>query len=145
MGRLPKSAAQHKAEGTYRTTRHASRAEMAIRAGVPEMPTDLDEEGRRVWERITSELPAEVLSKLDTFALADMSRTWSLLCKYQKLVADDPLDDKTARLLNATQGIWLKYAARFGLSPTDRSRIKTPPQQDDQIDPIAAVLKLSAG
>jgi len=144
MGRPPKSVAQHKAEGTYRTTRHSVRAEMAIRSGVPEKPANLDEEGQRVWDKITSELPAEVLSTLDTFALADLARTWSLLCKYQQLVAQDPLDDKLSRLLNATQSIWLKYAARFGLSPTDRSRIKTPPQQSDELDPIAAVLKLTA-
>ena len=144
-GRPPKTAAQHKADGTFRKDRHGARAELAIRPGAPEMPDDLDEDGIGLWQKIIETLPAEVLSELDSYGLADCCRWWSVMVRCHRFVRDNPADKESISLLNTATNHFHKYSAKFGLSPVDRARLKSPPKQDDEFDPIAAVLKMTAG
>jgi phage terminase small subunit len=142
-GRPPKTSAQHKADGTYRKDRQGRRAEAMFRPGAPQQPPGFDDDAKRIWKMIVDQVPSEVLSTLDAFALEDCCRWYSLLCKYHQLLADDPLEEQLLKSANEASKNFKQYCAKFGLSPVDRARIKAPPPASDDIDPIAAIVKMT--
>jgi phage terminase small subunit len=145
-GRPPKTTDQHKADGTYRPGEHGVRVESQFGAGRPVMPADLDEHGAKMWDMVCQHMPLSVSSPLDEFALADCCRTWSLVRIYHELLRSDPLDKDVAKVLSQSQEKFLKWSARFGMSPVDRARLKAPAESapaDD--DPYATLLKVRTG
>lgn len=76
------------------------------------------------WKELMSQLPASALRAIDTHQLQVLTR---LLCHENDLAGmldRDPAELKVRRLyLNTCQSID-RLSARFGLSPSDRQRLK---------------------
>ena len=144
-GRPPKSTAQHKLEGTYRPTRHAARLDEATVPGIPSKPVGMDGQAGWLWGMVTDHLPPEAMSQLDTAALVGVCRWWSLWREY-----DQQLDDgegnayKTLIMAVAAWKQFEKAAAKFGLSPVDRARLKIT-KADGETDPMMELLKKRYG
>lgn len=142
-GRPPKTAAQHKIDGTFRNTRHKKRAEQSFRAGVPTMPEGMSNDAEAMWLMIVDQVPHEVLCTLDVYALQDCCQWYALSRAYHRQLQRDPIDKDILKAASIASQKLLAYSSRFGLTPTDRARIKAPPPTDEELDPIAAVLKMT--
>lgn len=107
------------------------------------MPDGMGPDAERMWTEIVQQVPDEVLSTLDAFALEDCCRWYALSIAYHRQLTADPLDREIGKLAAVASQKLLAYASRFGLTPTDRARIKAPPPASDDIDPIAAIVKMT--
>jgi hypothetical protein len=90
----------------------------------PKMPVGQAKAFVAKWKELLSQLPAPALRSIDVHQLQVLTR---LLCHENDLAGmldRDPADLKVRRLyLNTAQSID-RLSARFGLSPSDRQRLK---------------------
>ena len=130
-GRLPKPLEQHEIDGTLRPDRHGDAAEIAQASGAPVMPAAFTGEAKALWLSLVDGLIAAGIAKgADTAALVLLCEWWA---RYRKL-ADaldklDPLADtytycKLTAQLNTASAAFSSVAARFGLTPADRMRLR---------------------
>ena len=143
-GRVPKSAAQHKLQGTYRADRHGG-AHVDV-TGELVRPRGIDKAARWLWDTVVEAYSKRgVLTALDAPTLQAASELWSL---YRVALAEAQRSptDKNARIAVTSYGsAFASVAARLGLNPADRARLV---QFDDAAakDPMAALLvKISTG
>lgn len=139
MGRPRKPTAEHAADGTLRQDEHGDRLREPRPGGEPTAPDWLDEEALAHWQEVVPDLIATGVAKgCDTHALAVMCTAWSTWRSLQEL---QPLN-RAKMVYPASRALadWVKIASRFGLTPSDRSRITT----DEAPESLDATLKLIA-
>lgn len=109
--------------------------------GEPKMPTDLDKWGRKVWREVMRNLRAMGLAtEADAEALASMCRVASIERQAWAKVQDKGLTFKTINgyiQQRPEVGTFLKaahikktYLGEFGLTPSGRSKITLPGQEE---------------
>lgn len=139
-GRPGKPTAQHKAEGTERSYRHANRADARIEPSVLPCPGDLGTHGAEMWKRICKTLPKEIVTKLDTDSLRVYCETWEVYRKVYPLMLDDPTDKNTNVLWAKIVDKLDKLGRQFGWSPQSRTSLQMP-EVDQEVDPMVEFLK----
>jgi hypothetical protein len=128
VGRPSKSIEEHKANGTYRPSRHG------VLAGFVELepepaealarPEKLDGEAAKVWDELV-ELLGDSVRKVDTPVLVELSR-W--IARSDKIAAQlDPLDaaDKQFKSLLIAAGIATDKVSTLTKLLADRKKLKT--------------------
>ncbi len=142
MARPPKTTAQHIKDGTYQPCRHSRRVDAIIQnSDMPPPPEELGEYGKEMWLDVCESLPKEVLVKIDVFQLLGMCEWWQQWRELQKAIAtcNDVLDPTYYKLNQMTAVVWKHFAAassRFGMTPSDRAKIKITEKEKDDGDPL---------
>lgn len=92
--------------------------------GLPSRPAHFDREHNEIWTMLMSQIPNDLLRRVDAIQLQSLCESIVSRNKYYKLVGDDPLD-KTAfsHWMRCTQQIQ-RLSPVFGLGPLDRRRMK---------------------
>lgn len=140
MGRPQKDTQQHKRDGTYRADRHADRLESPTMTGAPDKPRWLGKEAAAWWDGVIGCLPAEVLGKVDEYALALLVEKWAEWRRYVLALEDIDVTDKehykVAMLANMAAKTVQGLLGKFGMTPSDRAKMKiVPPKEDiDELD-----------
>lgn len=139
-GRPPKATDKHRRQGTFRKDRHAARADVIAPIGGAGVapPFPIDAEAQWLWKLVADHLPAGTLGPIDAATLAGLCRWWSLWRKcdsqIESLNQDDPLSMALAyKLTCMSAAAWKQFeklAARFGMTPSDRARLKAPKQEE---------------
>lgn len=130
-GRPRKPLILHKIEGTARRDRLAKRnGELQLASAHPDVPEWLCEEGKSEWERLLrDERYAAAVALVDRGMLAVYCQLWGHFVEGEK--SKKPLGGRQLQTLVAV-------AAKLGLNPTDRCKVKTAPEQKAD-DPWAAL------
>lgn len=142
-GRPRKAAARHRLEGTFREDRHGGRSPDDTVSGgnLPRPPTGLTGEAKKLWEAIV--LPLVTLAgagELDVPALCGMCRWFDLWAQTDKLLKKLPGNPKLAALARLYWNEFDKMAARFGMTPADRQRLR-PPEAEKKKGVIGQLLR----
>jgi P27 family predicted phage terminase small subunit len=126
--------------GTYRADRHEINEPEAN--GEPVMPAWLDGDAAEFWQRVIPELVQMGLAKaVDADALAGMAR-WHSIWRAADAKLQAGSGDSYKLTIEATTA-WKNFSAlagKFGLNPSDRTKIKADPPASSEPDPIAAIL-----
>jgi phage terminase small subunit len=134
-GRPRKPTAVLKAQGTFRAHRHDSRP-ATINDGGPQKPAWLTGEGEACWWLIVASLPPGVLAKVDGLVLAGACQWWQLWREFGRQLAAGEGD--AYKLIVQLSVAWKNFsqaAAKMGLSPVDRERLKiVEPEPADKKD-----------
>jgi P27 family predicted phage terminase small subunit len=128
-----------------------SGAEPEPTRGAPRPPADLKGEALAEWGRIVPELDKlGLLTKVDRAYLVAYCEAWAAfnearaaLSEYGALVAGRDggmVKNPAAQVMRDAADMMLKFGSRFGLSPSDRTRLSVPSQVED--GPDAQVLSL---
>jgi P27 family predicted phage terminase small subunit len=143
-----------------RGKRAINKSEPKPQSGAPEAPGYLTPAALEEWNRIVPQLMAiDVLTKVDGTALASYCMAFARWLQAEEsitkhgIVTETPVLDKEGELLGyslkknpactasmACQKEMRALIGLFGLSPSDRSRIKTP-GSEEKLSPLAALLK----
>jgi P27 family predicted phage terminase small subunit len=130
-GPAPTPKRQLAARGTWRAQDRPDDLELPP-SPMP-CPACLKGTARREWQRVVGILgPRAVLTEADTSALLALCQSWSRYRRYSSMASRWLREDGevTARVaagekqLDAAFKRWLPLAARFGLTPADRARVK---------------------
>ena len=137
-----KPTTQHKRDGTYRADRHGRRADAVIgKTELPTPPEHLKADAVAMWYEVCESLPPEVLVRLDMYQLTGMCEWWQQWRDLQKAIdsCNDVLDPTYFKLNQMCAIVWKHFAAassRFGMTPTDRAKIKIAEKEKDDGDPL---------
>lgn len=146
-GPKPKSAAEHKLHGTFRSDRHGP-AEHPIDNldGEPKMPPGMPKQAQKLWKVILPQLvKARNAVEIDSTELAAMCRWWAIYNDLMTRVeAEKPYDENTDviqwRLEKRARAAWQSFdsiACRFGMTPADRSRLRSETPATRIADPLS--------
>ena len=92
--------------------------------GIPETPTYLCAEGRKVWKRVTSLLSdMGILTVVDGFCLGRYCAMLVHWTKLEKLIQSGAADDKQRTEARQFSTLLLKIEVEFGLLPASRTRL----------------------
>ncbi len=131
-GRPRKPVAAKILAGTFRPDRDGDPASQVQAAGVPEAPAHLDGEARACWDRIVPGLAASgVAAACDANALTAMCEWWALYRRLADALVAAPADRTICQLTTAAaiaNDKWAAMAGRFGLTPSDRAKLKAEPK-----------------
>lgn len=137
MGRPRKPTAKHKAEGTFKPSRHGGRADEVSCGGPIGSPTSgVKGEGLAVWRSIVDCLPENTLQALDESALESLCR-WLIqwrrcMASLEQLEPTDEIYPKLIRAADAAHKNFMILASRFGLTPADRAKLKVGGGEDSK-------------
>lgn len=117
--------------------------------GSPVMPPAIlrDREAADLWQTLLAQIPAPLLKGADTASLVMLCRLWSEWRRIDNVVRKlSPAHKKYGPMLRNSLAIskaWQTLAARFGLSPIDRTRLHFNPQENQTAegDPIEGFLE----
>jgi P27 family predicted phage terminase small subunit len=126
-------------------------AEPEPRRGAPRPPADLKGEALAEWGRIVPELDRlGLLTLVDRAYLVAYCEAWAsfnaareALSEYGPLVAGRDgglVKNPASQIMRDAADLMLKFGSRFGLSPSDRTRLSVPSGHED--GPDAQVLSL---
>ena len=129
LGRPRKPTKYHEKAGSY--AEHPERrrpAEPEAPAGLPVQPSGLDHHGKAAWTRITGYLDdLGILSTVDRDMLelyARVYQDWRLCLREQaKADKDGKMRNPWTARRRDNEGQMIKILCKFGLNPSDRSRI----------------------
>lgn len=137
-GRPAKAIALHVTDGTFREDRHAGGA--PVIAGDVVKPDFLDPVASDFWDRLAPKLIAvNVLTPADVESLQSCCDVWALWRKTHFMLMEDPTDKDTRIAASTYLGLFNAIAARFGLNPSDRARLKI--EKPAPVDPLDSLLK----
>jgi len=134
-GRTPKSPSAHRLEATGRRRGAASSKSppAPLAAAMPERPAGLDSDAAWLWDFLLADPAfAANVNRWDTPLLTTLCRVWSLVCRAQTEAAKQPLDRDARIALTQYVSTFDSLAARFGLSPSDRQRMRIETAKPDQ-------------
>jgi P27 family predicted phage terminase small subunit len=126
--------------------------EPEVTKGAPKPPSDLTGEAFAEWCRIVPELDgAGLLSPVDRGYLVAYCEAWATFCDAREDIAKrgtlipgrggDMVRSPAAVVMKDSMDAMLKFGAKFGLSPADRSRLaKVPVEDEPEDDPAAGIL-----
>lgn len=152
-GRPPKPTRLKELEGNP-GKRPLNKREPQYATEVPTRPEWLAPEAKREWNRVVRELQAKgLIAKVDRAALAAYCESWAL---YVEAVKDVRKNGKTfttdtgyegprpaVGMMVKMQQAMSTYAAKFGFTPSDRSRIAVP--NSEPADEFTEYLRKAAG
>lgn len=127
MGRPTKPVELHILEGTYRPDRQGE--PIAVDLGEPAPPKHLKGWALRYWKEITPRLlQMKVATAGDSAAIAQMCTWWAAVRRFTLMLERAKDNDKrmfrlVTNLATATNQ-FQAIACRFGLTPSDRARLK---------------------
>src|SRR5688572_22900134 len=115
-------------DGTWRPDKDADPSAPPVADGVPVMPRRLVGEAAEMWGRVVPGLIASGLAKeRDADQLASMCEWWGRYREYSDRLDTAPESQDTYRLMIQV-GIchtnFDKVASRFGLTPSDRAKLR---------------------
>ena len=97
--------------------------------GTPQRPPsiNLDAAGEWLWELVVESLPAGALGWLDAAVLLGLCQSYSMWLQFEVEIDDvtDPAEKR--RLIRTANSLWDRFsrdAAKFGMNPSDRARLK---------------------
>ena len=143
VGRPPKSTDQHKADGTYNVTRHRDRVEDQSFDGEIDVaaPDDLGEVGAATWDRVVSTFPKDQLRFVDWDGLRWMcfwnGEAWNLAMRLQGMDVGQEGYRKVQMATIDAYKQFVTFAAKFGMSPADRAKLRMLPVAQKDDDPFA--------
>ncbi|MFF0481044.1 phage terminase small subunit P27 family [Streptomyces sp. NPDC004435] len=119
--------------------------------GAPRPPADLKGEALAEWGRVVPELERlGLVTRLDRAYLVAYCEAWATfnaareaMAEYGPLVAGRDgglVKNPAAQVLRDSADLMIKFGSRFGLSPSDRTRLSVP--SDSEEGPDAQVLSL---
>jgi hypothetical protein len=104
------------------------------RDGLPSRPMGLSKAETEYWTQLLSQLPNEILRRVDVHQLKSLCECLAARDDLVKLMRDDRLDkDAFSHYMRTIQMI-AKLSPVFGLGPIDRRRIKLATAQEDTED-----------
>lgn len=125
-GRKGKTLEQHERDGTLNITRHRDLLDAAKLDGTPEKPAHLTGDAEWMWDFVTAELAEKCgLKRLDTMALTACCEQWGLYRAVMEKLRQYPTDRDARVAMVQFHDRFMADAAKLGLNPTDRQRIKT--------------------
>jgi P27 family predicted phage terminase small subunit len=146
-GPKPKSTTEHKLHGTFRTDRHGPVDHPIDKlSGVPKMPPGMPKQAQKMWKVLVPQLvKTKSAVEIDSTELAAMCRWWAQYNELMTRVEDEtPYDDDSDirqwRLEKRAKAAWAAFdsiASRFGLTPSDRARLRSEPQATRSADPLS--------
>ena len=98
----------------------------------PTPPEGLEGDGAKLWTDLVAQFASTgILTAADRPALTAMCERWSeyVTCT-RRLALVDPLGPEASRLARRLSGAldrWMKIAAAFGLTPSDRTKLRVDP------------------
>lgn len=141
-GRLPKPTALLRLQGTDRKDRHHDRRKgeppLTGDGSLPSPPEGLKEDVRAAWEELGESIKFRIFSREDLTAFrtfATMWATWKKLADHidrEGVTAESEMKDgRVVMKLSPEASMWsdlngklLQYFARFGMTPSDRTRVR---------------------
>lgn len=101
------------------------------RDGLPSRPMGLSKPETEYWTQLLSQLPNEILRRVDVHQLRSLCECLAARDDYIKLLRDNRLDkDCFSHYMRTVQQI-AKLSPVFGLGPIDRRRMKVAAPQED--------------
>lgn len=146
-GPQPTPTAELEKRGSWRAKKRKKDGEPQP-GGVPEPPYKLVGDSRKLWESLVPRLAESgIATEVDSETLAVMCVWFGKFRKIQKALDKMAATNKDHyRLLIQMQmasNCFDKLAARFGMTPADRTRIKVEgPKEDDGADEMEDILGL---
>ena len=114
------------ASGTYRADKSGALDEKPVIEGHIATPEFLNPHAAELWDtHVVPLIEAEAIKPTDVAMAKSMCQMWGLYCESFELANLEPTD-KDARI--AVTSYWTKFeaaASRFGMNPSDRSRLRT--------------------
>ena len=103
------------------------------RDGLPSRPAGMSKEENKFWTVLLSQLPNELLRRVDAHQLQTLCECMALRDSLIKVVRDDPTDKTLLGNYLKVVGTIKQLSPVFGLGPIDRRRMKldTQPEGDD--------------
>lgn len=102
------------------------------RDGLPSRPMGLTKDQSQIWTDLMSQLPNELLRRIDTVNMKSLVITIWSRDKLAEAVTNDPSDLKVfTKFLAASQAI-IRLSSMYGMSPIDRRRMKIAQQQEEE-------------
>lgn len=99
--------------------------------GLPSRPARFSKEENEYWTSLLSQIPNELLRRVDSHQLATLCECMALRDRLHKAVTDDPLDKTVfSHYMRTVQQIQ-RLSPVFGLGPIDRRRMKLAPVEDE--------------
>lgn len=130
-GRPRKPDEVHILEGTFRPDRHGDPSASVVADGEPTPPRHLKGEALAFWkDTVPGLVTRKVAAACDSAALACMCDWWARHRKYCRALDRMKSTDRRLYQMTILAGIaWSnfdKIACRFGLTPGDRTKLRTP-------------------
>lgn len=95
--------------------------------GVPRRPARMSKEAAWLWDLVVQHWMCE----LDTAELLTLCDTWEMLRAATQAAKDDPMNPEVRNSFVRYKAEFDKLAARFGMSPADRTKIKIPDESKE--------------
>ena len=143
MGGIPKTIAEHKAEGTYRADRHGG---LDLPVSVPEPGRHLSDRATEIYQEYAGRLVAlGVVSELDGIVLTEAATIADELEQCRRELAESNglvIKGSTGTMIanplcvinNQLRGTLYKYLTQLGLTPRSRTGLKVEPKTHDPLD-----------
>lgn len=124
-GRRPKPDVLKIAQGTYRAKRSGNPKDKVDVKGAPKKPHFENPYADALWDETVKELvELGVATKIDAPLLRTMCELWGLYRMAYEIAEKDPTDKDARIAVVSYVAKFEQVAARFGLNPSDRGRIK---------------------
>jgi hypothetical protein len=104
------------------------------RDGLPSRPMGLSKPETEYWTQLLSQLPNELLRRVDVHQLRSLCECLATRDGLVKLLRDNPLDKDVFSHYMRTIQMIAKLSPVFGLGPIDRRRMKIAAPPDDNED-----------
>jgi P27 family predicted phage terminase small subunit len=95
---------------------------------VPKRPRNLAGEARKLWDSVVPQLAeAGILAAVDAAALTACCEAWQLYRLAADAALANPTNAEGRRAVEVYHRMFLAAAAKCGLTPGDRQKMKVPP------------------
>jgi phage terminase small subunit len=121
-GRPAKPPELHVFHGT-RSKASSGHGNTDLAGGKPKKPDGLSDDAAGIWNLLVKQLGA-IPKAIDAPAMEMICNAWSLYQGAVKLAKEDPVDKAARSAVSTYQSMFDKLAARFGLTPADRQRLR---------------------
>ena len=151
-GRRPKSAAQHKADGTYHATKHRDRLTFPILDSIPKPPVYFNKEQAAKWNQICAMLQRDGMMS-DTYLelLERYCNCWQTWSKARQevdkmgitFIGKGGAAYKNPAVLVEKEmlALMVRILEQFGYTPRAAMSMKTTGQEKQDDDPLAFLNK----
>jgi P27 family predicted phage terminase small subunit len=128
MARPRKPIATKIQKGTYREDRDGPKSQVVPTRGTPLMPESLTGAARDFWREMVPKLvETGVVGEADGPALTVLCESWQRYRMVAGRLTEFSTAEEMAELIpaaNAAAKAWESLAGRFGLTPSDRTKIR---------------------
>lgn len=126
-GHNKKTAAQLKAEGTWREDRHGKQVDNVAAEGKPIQPNHFSPSQQQLWNELAGFLPDGVVGAKDSTMLVAAVQWYDIYSDTIKQLARDPIDKQLLAVADKSWKNFERLAKEFGATPTARARLRNDP------------------